>query len=64
MFYFGEWGVETESHYVAIIFLELTTMTRLALNSQRYACLCVLCAEIKGVDCQACLCCIFRSYLL
>ena len=40
---------ETASHYVALAILELTEWTRLASNSPRAACLCLLSAGIKGV---------------
>lgn len=42
--------VETGSYYVALVDLELTVYNRLALNSQRPACLCLLSAGIKGVQ--------------
>ena len=41
--------VETGSYYVALVDLELTVYNRLALNSQRPACFCLLNAGIKVV---------------
>jgi hypothetical protein len=41
--------VETGSYYVALVDLELTVYNRLALNSQRPACFCLLNARIKVV---------------
>ena len=40
-------------HYVALTSLELFIQTRLALNSWRSTCLCLLCAGIKGMHHQA-----------
>lgn len=40
---------ETVSHHIALAGLEPTISSRLASNSERSACLCVLGAEINGV---------------
>lgn len=40
---------EIESHYVMLTVLELTMQTRVALNLQRFACLCLLSAGNKGM---------------
>lgn len=39
---------ETGSLCVSLAFPELSLQTRLVLNSQRFACFCLLSAEIKG----------------
>lgn len=41
--------IKTRSLLVALAVLEITLLTRLASNSQRFTCLCLQSAEIKGV---------------
>lgn len=45
--FFSFW--ETESHYVALTGLDFTMQTQLALNSQRFACLCLADIGIKSM---------------
>lgn len=48
-------SLETGSLYEALTVLELAIETRLATNSQRFICLCLPSAEIKGVHYHDCL---------